>query len=305
MRLGQDSAPAAGGDNQLQLFRRVHAAAALQLRPEGLQDDLSGSGHESQERRGDGHENVHRAGNRQRNSLGALQRDGLGNDLAQNHHQIGDQHERSRDRNTVRVKLRVRKRTEQRLQHVRHRSLADPAQAEAGNRHSKLHCVEDVVELLMQLLDGARADAVRRNHLLQSRLADAHQSEFRGHEERVGCDQQNNHYDAQHSEGNHEAEILPSAEEASAVGQERDFAGVAIRFSPFALGPSLLALSFSPQAPFKLCHPDRGLQSERRDLLFGLKHSFKPASFRQISPPSSALRRINNLDIIPLAKYSI
>ena len=110
----------------------------------------------------------------------------------------------------MRVKSRVRQRQEQRLQHVRYRRFADPAQRQAANGHSKLHGIEDMVELLMELLDGARADAMRRNHLLQSRLAHAHQSEFSGHEERVCRDQQDHCYDAQHDEGNHESEILTS-----------------------------------------------------------------------------------------------
>ncbi len=93
-----------------------------------------------------------------------------------------------------------------------HGGFADPAQSEAGDGDAKLHGVENVVELLMKLLDGARADAVGRNHLLQPRLADADQSEFGGHEERVCRDEQNHCYDAQHNESNHEGEILPSAE---------------------------------------------------------------------------------------------
>ncbi len=142
-------------------------------------------------------------GDRESDLLGALQCDGLGNDFAEDHDQIGDQDEGNDDGNPMRVKLRMGQRAEQGFQHVSHGSFADPAQGQAGNRHSELDRIEDVVELLMELLDGARADAVRRNHLLQSRLADAHQSEFSGHEERVRCDQQNHGYDAQQSEGNH------------------------------------------------------------------------------------------------------
>ncbi len=55
----------------------------------------------------------------------------------------------------------------------------------------------------MEFLDGARANAMRRDHLLQSGLANADQGEFGGHEERVCRDEQNHHYDAQHNESNH------------------------------------------------------------------------------------------------------
>jgi hypothetical protein len=68
-----------------------------------------------------------------------------------------------------------------------------------------------VIELLMELLDSACAQAVRRDHLLQSRFAHIHECEFSGHEERVCRDQQYHDHDAQHNESNHEAEILPSA----------------------------------------------------------------------------------------------
>jgi hypothetical protein len=62
----------------------------------------------------------------------------------------------------------------------------------------------------MELLDGARTNAMRGNHLLQSCLANAHQSEFSGHEERVCRDEQDDRYDPQHNEGNHSEKILSS-----------------------------------------------------------------------------------------------
>jgi hypothetical protein len=60
-----------------------------------------------------------------------------------------------------------------------------------------------MVELLVELLDGARADAVRRDHLLQAGFADADQGELGGHEEGVCRDEQDDRYDSQHNESNH------------------------------------------------------------------------------------------------------
>ena len=93
LRGRQHSQPAAGGDDQLQLLRRVHAAFAHLLHAEGSQDDPGGRGHEREEWRGDGHEKIHRSGDRQRHPLGALQGNRLGNHFAEDDDQVGDQYE--------------------------------------------------------------------------------------------------------------------------------------------------------------------------------------------------------------------
>ena len=189
LRGRQHSQPAAGGDHQLQLLRRVHAAFAYLLHAKRFQGNAGRSGHESEEWRGNGHEEIHRSGDRQRYPLGTLQCDGFGNHLTKDDHQIGDQDEGYDDGDPVRVELRVRQWAEQGFQNAGHGSLADPAQGQAGHRDAELHGVEDVVELLMELVDGAGAQAVRRDHLLQSRFAHIDECEFSGHEERVCRDQ--------------------------------------------------------------------------------------------------------------------
>ena len=108
--------------------------------------------------------------------------------------------------------VRVRQTSEDRLQDSGEGGFADPAKSEAGDRDAKLNGVKNVVELLMKLLDGASPDSVGGDKLLQTRLADAHQSEFGGHEKRVSRDEQNHCYDAQHNESNHEGGILAPAE---------------------------------------------------------------------------------------------
>src|SRR5271157_1668115 len=248
LRRGQHSQSAAGSDDQLQLFPRVHSALTHLTHPEGFQYRPSRSGHESQERRRDRHEDIHRPGDCQRDLLGPLQGDRLGDDLAQNDVQISNESERHGYGDSVRIKAGVGQRKEQRLQHAGHGSLAYPAQGEAGNRHSKLYRVEYVIELLMELLDGARADTVRRNHLLQSRLPDAHQGEFSGHEERVRRDEQDHRYDAQQSECNHEAEILSSArwrKWASTAGELE-------RFQDAQHSPNLTALLSRPRTSVRV-----------------------------------------------------
>ncbi len=203
LRPPQNSQPAAGGDDQLQLFRRLHPDLAHLVGAENFQNRLAGGGHEAQKRRGDGHEDVHRSGDQERNLFGALQGDGLGNDFAQNHDQVGDDDEGRGDGDTMGVERRVRQRSKQRLQHVGQRGFTEPAQSQAGDGHAELHCAEDVVEFLMKLLNGARANAVRCDHLLNSGFADTDQRELGSHKESIGCDQQNHHHDAQQGKSNH------------------------------------------------------------------------------------------------------
>ena len=74
-----------------------------------------------------------------------------------------------------------------------------------------IYGVEDIVELLVELLDGSSADAVSRYQLLQTGLAYADQGKFGGNEERVCCDEQHDRRNPQHDESNHEIKMLPSA----------------------------------------------------------------------------------------------
>src|SRR5271157_4974387 len=51
------------------------------------------------------------------------------------------------------------------------------------------------------------------------------------------------------------------------------------------------------------CHPERGLQSESRDLLLSTWNFAETASADEKPSPAAVLRRINNLRYEPLAKY--
>ena len=64
------------------------------------------------------------------------------------------------DADGVGVEVGVRQADEERLQHVRHGRLADPAQGQAGESDAELHGSDEFVELLVELLDGAGTDAV-------------------------------------------------------------------------------------------------------------------------------------------------
>ena len=202
-RRAQYPQSAAGGDDQLQLFRRVHAGLADLSHAEGFQHDARGGRHERQKRRGQRHEEIHRPGNGQRNALRPLQRNRLGNHFSQDDDHVGHQHKGQNNSDRMRVKVRVRQAGKQRLDHVSDRGFADPAECEAGDGDAELHGIEDVIELLVEFLDGAGADALRRDHLLHARLAHAHQGKFGGDEERVCRDRQDHRYDAEDNEGNH------------------------------------------------------------------------------------------------------
>src|SRR5579884_3607194 len=114
----------------------------------------------------------------------------------------------------MRINLRVRKTDEERLQHASHRGFTDPAQSEAGEGHPELHCVDELIELLVQLLYGTRAHTPRRYQLLDLGFAQADQGEFGGDKKRIRRDDQDDRHEAQHDEGNHEGKILTLADYA-------------------------------------------------------------------------------------------
>ena len=68
--------------------------------------------------------------------------------------------------------------------------FADPAQGQADHGDAELNAVDDFVEMLVQALDDARADAAGFDELLDAGVADADQGEFGCREERIGCHQE-------------------------------------------------------------------------------------------------------------------
>ena len=86
--------------------------------------------------------------------------------------------------------------------------LADPAQGEADHGDAELHAVDDFVEMLMQALHDAGADAAGGDELLNSCVANADQGEFRRREKRICSHQEKDQQHAKQHEGNHLGAIL-------------------------------------------------------------------------------------------------
>ena len=86
--------------------------------------------------------------------------------------------------------------------------FANPAQGQADNSDSQLDAVYYFVEIAVEFLDGAGADAMGLNELLNASVADAHQGELRRREERVGCHQQQNQEHPKQHVGDHGWVIL-------------------------------------------------------------------------------------------------
>jgi len=81
--------------------------------------------------------------------------------------------------------------------------LADPAQGQADYGDTELNAVDYFVEVTVQLLDDTGTNAAGLYELLDAGFADAHQSEFGGGKERIGCDQQQDEEHLQQHIGKH------------------------------------------------------------------------------------------------------
>ena len=104
--------------------------------------------------------------------------------------EISDQPEGHRDRNRMGVDGSVRQLSKRLLQHASQGTLAEPAKGKARHGDAQLHAVEHLVEFAVELPDGAGADALGLDELLDPGIADADQRELGGHEERIGGNQQ-------------------------------------------------------------------------------------------------------------------
>ena len=79
--------------------------------------------------------------------------------------------------------------------------FADPAESEAGHGDADLNSVENFIELVVELADGARADASFVDELLEARVANADQGVFAGGKKGVGRYQQDHDDDPHEHEG--------------------------------------------------------------------------------------------------------
>ena len=200
----------AGRDDQLEFVRRVDGAAASFLRAEDTQHQPTGAPHNKEDRTRDREKSFHGRGHGQSDVLSALQSQSFRHKFAEDHVHVGDQAERDRDSYAMSVGRRVRKVADESevSDELRDDRFADPAQGEAHHGDAELHAVDDFVEVLVQALDDARADASGFDELLDARVAHADQGEFRGREERIGCHQQKDHKDPEQHKSDHGTVIL-------------------------------------------------------------------------------------------------
>ena len=133
--------------------------------------------------------------------LGVLQGDGLGDDLAQDDVHVGDDGEGKDAGQGVGEERGVGQARQRYFEQAGHGLFADPAQGEAGHGDADLNAVEDLVELVVQLADGARADASLLDELLEAGVADADQGVLAGGKESVGGHQQDHGDDPHEDKG--------------------------------------------------------------------------------------------------------
>ena len=93
--------------------------------------------------------------------LGALQGQRLRDQFAQDHVHVGDQAEGDGDGDGVGVDRGVRDLVDEAhaFDQAGDHGLADPAQGQADHGDAELNAVDDLVEMLVEALDDARADA--------------------------------------------------------------------------------------------------------------------------------------------------
>ena len=190
LELGNDAEAAGGGHDQLQLLRRMDHGGTHLMGPEAAQHEAGRSADHAQERARHGHEEIHGSGDGQGHALGPLQGHGLRHDFAQDNVEVGDEDEGQRDGDGVSQDGGVIAATYRQLDQGGQGGLANPAQSEAGQGDTELDGAEQLVHALVQLADGAGADAAGLDELLDAGVADADQGKFRRHEEGIGRHQQ-------------------------------------------------------------------------------------------------------------------
>ena len=211
LELGNLAELAAGGDDEFEFVGRVDGATTPRVMgAEESQNQAAGAAHKEEDGAGDGEENLHGGGDGEGDLLGALQGQGLGNEFAEDHVHVGDQAEGDDDGDGVGVDGRVRHAVDE--LHAFHQAgdhwLADPAEGEADHGDAELNAVDDFVEMLVQALDDARADASSLNELLDAGIAHADQGEFGCREEGIGRHQEKDQKDPEQHKGDHGRVIL-------------------------------------------------------------------------------------------------
>src|SRR5580700_6279321 len=136
LRRGELAGVVRGGDDKLEFVGRVDRAVADFASAEGAEDESGDAAHADRDRARDGEKDVYGCGYGQGDALGALQGERLGDEFAEDHVQAGDGDEGNGDGNGVGVKDGVWDAADPGLEEARQHGLAEPAEAEAGDRDS-------------------------------------------------------------------------------------------------------------------------------------------------------------------------
>ena len=151
-------ATGSSGD-ELELFGRVDAAFAAERSTEEPEDEGGRRVHEPDDGRGDADEDIHGPGNGEGDALGSLKREGLGDKLAEEDFEVGNEREGDDDGEGMRVD---RWRGEEDVQPVPGETqkdvgdggLADPAEGKGGEGDSELHGGKKFIDGVLELEDG-------------------------------------------------------------------------------------------------------------------------------------------------------
>jgi hypothetical protein len=161
------------------------SSGCSRLDAERAHDGVAGAVQHADERGEGPAEQLERPGRDQRGRLGLLDRDRLRGQLAEHHVQHRDDDEGDDDRRQRRRRRAKPDRLEDRLQELRERRLAEPAQAQAGERDAELAGGEVPVDVLDLPAREHGVAAPLLGELLEPRRPRAGQGELGGDEEAV------------------------------------------------------------------------------------------------------------------------
>ena len=135
----------------------------VSLRAEQAQNEAAGAAHEKEDGAREGEERLHGRGDGEGDLLGALQGQSFRDQFAEDHVHVGDQAEGDGDGDGVGVDGGVRHLVDELhpFDQAGDHGLADPAEGQADHGDAELNAVDDFVEMLVEALHDAGADASR------------------------------------------------------------------------------------------------------------------------------------------------
>ena len=193
LEFGQQAHAAGGGGDELQFFRRMDGGALRHLDVEAAQDDGGRALEEAHRRTDHGHEDQHGRGHGHGESLGAAQRQGLGDQLPDQDVEVGDEGKAEGDGDDVGIEQGVglgeRQKAEPAEEDSGGERLAEPAKGQRAEGDAELDGGEKVVQVPLQAENGAGSGNAGGEHLLDACVANGDQGELGGHKEGVGQDE--------------------------------------------------------------------------------------------------------------------